>query len=765
MADVPPGVEPLEEGDPTEIGGYALAGRLGVGGMGTVYFGHAEDGRPVAVKVIRREYAREPEFRSRFLREARAARRVARFCTAEVLDVDTDRPEPYLVTEYIDGPTLSDLVRRGGPLPAPELERLGVAVANALTAIHSASLIHRDLKPSNILLSSSGARVIDFGIARALESSTTYTRQGLVGTPAFMAPEQALGQFLTPAVDVHAWGGVMLFASTGRMPYGDAVTPVILYRVVHEEPDLTGVGPGLHALVQDAMSKNPAARPTTADLLRRLTEGGDGRAATVATRPGARPAAGGSDGNAGGRDGRRSGGGTADHPGAGDAAWSAPDPVTRPLGADRLTPPSRAAPFPTAGGPDPDPGRSLPPAPVTGRAQPAWRSPAALVAAIVSAVLVLTVGTAVLLDPFGLRGDGTPAAAGSPTSDPGAAPGGTPTGSGTAGPGTPITLADYRDQDAAVVTKRLRESGLTVRTASRQSGTSQRGRVLDTEPPAGSSVSPGSTVLLRVGDGSQAEARGWRVFKRYAGSSPINASPIIVVNPAGTERQIGTGDNPVLAPDASRVAYTGPDGEILSVRPDGTDSRQITDEPDGSSDHAAFSPDGRTVAYTRNIGGVFLVGADGSGRRRISTVRDAYELSWSPDGTQLVFRRGNDQSLHILALDGSVRNLTGSPVPGAAAVEPAWSPDGGTIAFSTSAGGIYLISPNGGDARQVAGPGTWHPSWSPQGSLVFVQDDGVGDFFAATGPVHVMNPDGTGNRALGGQPASSVVRWAPSARQ
>jgi serine/threonine protein kinase len=274
------GPAPLDASDPTEVGPYRLLGRLGDGGMGSVYLarrGDDMDTTPpgdgsgpqpglVAVKVIRADLARVPQFRERFLREARAAQRVARFCTAEVLEVDTAGVRPYLVTEYIDGPTLAAAVRARGPLPDAELERLAVAVVSALTAIHAAGIVHRDLKPGNILLSPSGARVIDFGIARAMDATTMLT-EGSIGTPAFMAPEQALGEEVTPAADVYAWGAVILYAATGRPPYGDGPMPVILRRVVEAEPDLAAVPDGLRPLVARAMAKQSVDRPTAEELL------------------------------------------------------------------------------------------------------------------------------------------------------------------------------------------------------------------------------------------------------------------------------------------------------------------------------------------------------------------------------------------------------------------------------------------------------------------------------------------------------------------
>ncbi|CAO5147953.1 eukaryotic-like serine/threonine-protein kinase [Frankia sp. AiPs1] len=271
-------VSPLEPADPTELDRVELLGRLGEGGMGTVFLGRGRAhvagyaGRLVAVKVIRPDLARVPEFRARFRREADIARRVARFCTAEVLDVvDPPGGLPYLVTEYIDGFTLAQTVAAEGPLHSADLERLAVSVAAALTSIHGAGMVHRDLKPSNVLLSSLGPRVIDFGIARAMDAPTMLSQEiQRIGTPAFMAPEQANGEPVSAAADVFAWGGLITYAGTGSFPFGDGPTPVQLYRVVHREPLLDGLDPNLRPIVEEAMRKDPAARPTARDLFLRL---------------------------------------------------------------------------------------------------------------------------------------------------------------------------------------------------------------------------------------------------------------------------------------------------------------------------------------------------------------------------------------------------------------------------------------------------------------------------------------------------------------
>ncbi|MBL7514375.1 serine/threonine-protein kinase, partial [Frankia nepalensis] len=290
MADAP-GVLPLDWDDPPHVGPYTLLGRLGDGPLGSVYLarraedpddpdhpddryaagGHPDADGPdkrdlVALKVVRADLARIPEFRRRFLREARAALRVARFCTAAVLDVDVAGPRPYLVTEYVNGPTLAAEVDDWGPLAAVELERLGTAAAAALTAIHAAGVVHADLRPSNILLSPSGARVIDFGIARALDAVTAPAslRADAAG---YLSPERALGDEVTEAADVHAWGAVMVYAATGRGPFGEGSASAVLRRVVDEQPDLRGVPAGLALIVARAMSKIPAYRPTAEELL------------------------------------------------------------------------------------------------------------------------------------------------------------------------------------------------------------------------------------------------------------------------------------------------------------------------------------------------------------------------------------------------------------------------------------------------------------------------------------------------------------------
>jgi hypothetical protein len=275
-------MEPLADDDPAEIAAYRLSARLGSGGMGRVYLAFTRAGRPVALKVVRPEFSGDEEFRHRFRQEVAAALRVHGLYTAEVLDADPDASPPWLVTAYVPGPSLQQAVAEHGPMPPETVLALMAGVAEALQAIHGAGVVHRDLKPSNVLLAADGPRVIDFGIARAAEA-TAMTRTGMrVGSPPFMAPEQAEGLPVSPAIDVFALGSLAMYAATGRPPFGDGSEAAILYRIVHHEPDLAGCQPPVRELIGRCLAKDRAERPSPDAIIRYCRDRTTGQAAPTA---------------------------------------------------------------------------------------------------------------------------------------------------------------------------------------------------------------------------------------------------------------------------------------------------------------------------------------------------------------------------------------------------------------------------------------------------------------------------------------------------
>ncbi|MFD7335235.1 serine/threonine-protein kinase [Streptomyces violascens] len=251
---------------PGHIGTYAVERELGAGGMGTVYLARSRGGRPVAVKVARPELAADPNFRARFRAEVEAARQVGGFHTAPVVDADPDAAAPWLATAYIAGPTLSGLIDQQGSMDEPQLRLFGAALAEALQAIHGCGLIHRDLKPGNIIMAEDGPRVLDFGIARAVESTRLTSTGSAFGTPGFLSPEQARGLEVGPAADVFALGAVLVAAAGGRA-FGEGEPMGLMYRAVHEPPDLSALPPGIRPVVAACLAKDPAQRPTPERLL------------------------------------------------------------------------------------------------------------------------------------------------------------------------------------------------------------------------------------------------------------------------------------------------------------------------------------------------------------------------------------------------------------------------------------------------------------------------------------------------------------------
>jgi Serine/threonine protein kinase len=254
---------------PDRIGEYRIVRRLGMGGQGAVFLAESPTGTRVAIKVLHARFAADPDDRRRFLREAQVAASVAPFCTARVIGTGVLGAQPYIVSEYVPGPSLVELVRTEGPRTGGGLYRLAISTLTALASIHQAGIVHRDLKPGNVILGPEGPVVIDFGIARA--QGAVASSSHVYGTPAFMSPELLFHQPATPASDIFSWGVTMVFAATGRVPFGGDSVSATLHSVLHAEPDLTGMPEPLRTLVAACLAKNPADRPAAEQLLRELT--------------------------------------------------------------------------------------------------------------------------------------------------------------------------------------------------------------------------------------------------------------------------------------------------------------------------------------------------------------------------------------------------------------------------------------------------------------------------------------------------------------
>ncbi|TDC15988.1 serine/threonine-protein kinase, partial [Actinomadura bangladeshensis] len=260
---------PLDTSDPARLGGWELLARLGTGGQGMVYLGRPldPDARPsrVAVKLLHARLLGDADARERFVRELALLQRVAGFCTAQMLAADMAGDRPYIVSEYVPGPSLRALVQDRGPRTGADLDRLAISSVTALSAIHRANVAHRDFKPQNVLMGPDGPRVIDFGIARAFDAGATLTSQ-VVGTPAYMAPEQFAGR-AGPAADLFAWAGTLLFAATARDPFAGGSLPAVMYKIMHETPDLTPLPGPLAEVAAACLSKDPSTRPTSEEVL------------------------------------------------------------------------------------------------------------------------------------------------------------------------------------------------------------------------------------------------------------------------------------------------------------------------------------------------------------------------------------------------------------------------------------------------------------------------------------------------------------------
>ncbi|MGW4686502.1 protein kinase domain-containing protein [Streptomyces sp. NPDC004244] len=742
-------MKPLGPGDPDSVGDgrYQLTHRLGQGGMGVVYLGRSPSGRAVAVKVVRPELSTEPGFRRRFADEVAAARRVGGFHTAPVVDADPDGDPAWLVTAFVPGPTLATVLARVTALPVDTLTVLAAGLAEALEAIHRAGVIHRDFKPANIIIAEDGPRVIDFGIARALDG-TALTQTGMqVGTPGFLSPEQLTGGAITPAVDMFALG-VVLTQAAGGSPFGDGPATARHYKVVYEEPDLSAVPEELRELVADCLRKDPAGRPTSGDFLRRLTvrwpaEGWLPDAAMALLR-GEDPA---------------------------PAAAPEPTPVQDPTRAEDPTPAQDPAPGTVADRSgtvaDPD--------------APALADPGVAAAAAVAVAAVPEAEGTSLPTPTvaGTPGPDRPAdaqavtetGAGAGASGSAGATGGAGAAEAT-GPGEPAERRPGRSTAvrAAAVLLALSAVGLLVwrpwlGSAEEHGSTGSGGPTASAAPPsasAGPAAFPTAPVLVR-----QDTAAGWPqdchgVISRR---DPGAAAPV----------RLTAGDAcamlPQWSPDRRSFAYTQVTAQgsaVWTADADGSNARRITAIAGG---RVSWSPDGGRLAVLRAEKGVqqlFVVNvADGSARQVTSGTAHVEDPAWSPDGKRIAFcmQSGKDDwQIHAVdaeAAGAAPEQLTRLPHP---ALDPVWSPDGRSFAYTAGTygrgtqGDIRVVGADGtGDRALVATDAhEMDPAWSPDGTwLAFVR----GPYEKPV--IWAVRADGTDSRSL---TTSSATEGHPSWR-
>ncbi|MGW6989625.1 protein kinase domain-containing protein [Streptomyces sp. NPDC054946] len=622
-------MKPLETGDPTSLGEgrYRLVGRLGQGGMGVVYLGRSRSGRAVAVKVVRPELSTEPGFRRRFADEVAAARRVGGFHTAPVVDADPDGEPAWLVTAFVPGPTLQAVLARVGSLPLDTLTVLAAGLAEALEAIHRAGVIHRDLKPANIIVAEDGPRVIDFGIARALDG-TSLTQTGLqIGTPGFLAPEQLTGGgALTPAVDMFALG-VVLTQAAGGTPFGDGPSAARHFKVVYEEPDLTAVPAELREAIAACLSKDPAARPTPSAFL-----------ATLTVR----------------------------HPDGG--SWL-PEAATQLL-------------------PSPEP--AMPPTPPD--------SPQ---------------DTAQDLPPDGPVPDAAPPAVAEPRTD----------------------------QSRTVTGPTARLSPTPARVPKAVAGKPRRRRA--------------AVVAVLV---TSLAAVGLVVWEPWTDSTKDNSKPSAATPTGTTPSPASFPADPLLIRQDTAPGSPGTCHDVIARRDAGTEKpvALVAGSPGACDTLPQWSPDHRSFAFTRSTPddtAVWTANADGSNARRITATAGG-RVSWSPDGSRLAVLRKKDgvqQLFAVTVADGVARQLTSG---GGQVEDPAWSPDGKSIAVCLQTEPenwqIHLVDPAAPNSAPRQVTRLPHPAldavWSPDGSTFAYTAGAYGT--GTQGDIRLVGADGSGDREL-----------------
>ncbi|MEU8147612.1 serine/threonine-protein kinase [Nonomuraea sp. NPDC048901] len=610
---------PLLAGDPAQVGPYRVAGRLGQGGQGVVYLGESAAGERVAIKLL--THATGDEGRAGFAKEIELARRVKAFCTATVLATGELNGVPYVISEYVDGPSLARVLAERGPLRPAELRRLAIGSLTALTAIHQAGVVHRDLKPGNVLLGRDGPRVIDFGISRALDSSEL-TGEHLVGTPPYMAPEQFGGAGAGPPADLFAWAATVVCAASGKPPFGSGDLPSVLNRILSAEPDLGDLRGDLRDLVARCLAKDPAARPTAARALLTLlghpvppqgllTEGTRSAAPpTPARLTGASPTT---------------------------APPAAASPSATPSGGSQSESPSVPHSVPPASGvpsvpsgPSPS---TLVPGRRSGRRVALIGTAAVLVAAAAVAVTIKQAGTTVL----GATGTGTP-------------------GTSVTGTGAPRTEAPGTGAPA---------TAQTVGPSSTSSGAATADDVMPTTSTTTVKI-PGTKITLHENPADPV----W-VSSAYGTAQQGEGSPAYVRDAkTGKFQYFGNFQQPTVSPHGAYVAALSVTtlsrtdyNTIRLVTPaTGEDVELRTADKPGDTMDARWNADGRHLLMTLfarkpgslNMAGFVIVdAATKSVRSRLTTGGRKGGYSWGPDASTLM-RQEADGAIAFVGLDGTV---------------------------------------------------------------------------------------------------------------
>jgi hypothetical protein len=718
-----PAPRELEPDDPTRVGRYRIEARIGEGGMGAVYLGRDPDGRAVAVKVVRPDLAGDRMFRARFHDEAAHAQRVASFCTAQVLEHGDDLGLAYMVTEYIEGPSLLDHVTGTGPLSPGMLHGVAVGVAAALVAIHSAGLVHRDLKPSNVLLSISGPRVIDFGIARALDAASSHTRTGqVVGTPGWFAPEQITAQRITTAVDVFAWGCLVAFAATGRNPFGQGSFELLAARAVHAEPELGPVPEPLARLVRAALRKDPDQRPAARDLLLELV-GGAGEADVSHTL---------------------------------GASWTTP-PIPRPDVTSRD--PGGRAPVP------PGPGGAAPMPPPPGGAGPAPYPPGG------GAGPGSPGGGAGPGSPGGGAGPGSPGGGAGPAAHPATAPANelaqtAPTPESerlrqipharttpSHGAAPPPVRHDRRDRRKPVIAAAAAALAVALVAAG---GAYLLTRPDDHQGKNSSGAAPATgfptePMLVRIDT-----AAGWpkECHADIGTYTPGAAAPTPLVEGPTCDVL------PERSPDGRLIAFTRSGDGASSAQVMNADGSHVHKVADIAGGRVTWSPDGTRLAYMGGSGGthqIFTVTlANGTVTRLTDDDSAKDDPMWSSKG-RIVFWSKKDgvEQIYTLDPDHPSRPWVRLTKDGVRSVDPEWSPDGTKIAYTrgpSATSDIWVMDADGSHGHALTG-GADHdmdPGWSRNGRWLCYVRGPVG-----TPVIHAVKADGTDDRVL--TPAGHVL--------